>query len=69
MTRGKREKESTSNVVSKIHTDGRVEEINRPMTLSEMQEFVGGSPLTYSLALGLCWSSNLNPSSFTIRAR
>lgn len=42
MTRGKHEKESTSNVVAKIHTDGRVEEIDRPMTLSEMQEFVGG---------------------------
>lgn len=42
MTRGKKERESTSNVVAKIHTDGRVEEVNRPMTLKEMQEFVGG---------------------------
>lgn len=35
-------KEHTTNVVSKIHTDDRIEEVNCAMTLKEMQNFVGG---------------------------
>jgi hypothetical protein len=30
------------NIVKKIYADGRTEEVNRKMTLEEMQAFVGG---------------------------
>ena len=30
------------NVVKKLYTDGRIEEVNEKMTLEELQKFVGG---------------------------